>query len=168
MGLVELKSVPVVSFVGYSGAGKTTFLERLIAELKTRNLRVGIIKHHVHDIEIDRPGKDTWRHSRAGADAVAISTPGRVALFKRLDREMDLDDLARAMGDVDIILTEGYKRGNRPKIEIIRAEHSKNLITNPSELLAIVSDTIWDVGAPVFGLEDFGGVADFLQKLYHL
>ncbi|MFZ5647728.1 MAG: molybdopterin-guanine dinucleotide biosynthesis protein B [Bacillota bacterium] len=160
--------IPVVSVVGESGAGKTTFLEKLIAEMKARNIRVGIIKHHVHDIEIDTPGKDTWRHSRAGADTVAISTPGRVGLFRRLEGEMDLDDLARMMGDVDIVLTEGYKRGNKPKIEVSRSDHSKRLISDPAELIAVVSDVHWDLEVPVFGLEDYRGVADFLQLRYSL
>lgn len=161
-------NAPVVSVVGESGSGKTTFLEKLIGELKARKIRVGIIKHHVHDIEIDTPGKDTWRHSRAGADAVAISTPGKVGLFKMLDRELGLDELARMMGDVDIILTEGYKRGNKPKIEVSRLAHSNKLVSDPAQLIAVVSDIQWDLGVPVFGLEDFKGVADFLQSKYCL
>lgn len=163
-----MKSVPVVSVVGESGAGKTTFLEKLIAEMKARNFRVGVIKHHVHDIEIDRPGKDTWRHSRAGADTVAISTPGKVALFRRVEGEMELDHLVGILGDVDIIFTEGYKRGNKPKIEISRLEHSKKLISDQADLIAIVSDTGWDVGVPVFGLEEADRVADFLVSRYNL
>ena len=158
--------IPVVSLVGESGAGKTTFLEKLVAELRSRNIRVGVIKHHVHDIDIDRPGKDTWRISSAGADSVAISTPTRVGLFKRMDREMDIDELAGMLGEMDIILTEGYKRGGKPKIEVSRAAHADRLITGPVDLIAIVSDAGWDVGVPVFGLEDSAGVAGFLQARY--
>lgn len=158
------KIIPVISIVGHSGAGKTTFLEKLIVELKARNIRVGIIKHHVHDIDIDRPGKDTWRHSRAGADTVAISTPGKVAVFKKVNREMDLDELVAMFNDHDIILTEGYKKGNKPKIEVFRSAHAKKIISNPTELIAIVSDIECSVGVPVFGLEDAAGVADFLQS----
>lgn len=158
--------IPVVSLVGESGAGKTTFLEKLVAGLKSRGIRVGVIKHHVHDIDIDRPGKDTWRISAAGADAVAISTPTRVGLFKKMDREMDIDKLAGMLGELDIILTEGYKRGGKPKIEVNRAAHSDRLITGPADLIAIVSDVGWDVGVPVFGLEDWSGVACFLQDRY--
>jgi molybdopterin-guanine dinucleotide biosynthesis protein B len=161
-----MKSIPVVSVVGESGAGKTTFLEKLIRELKSRNIRVGVIKHHVHDIDIDRPGKDTWRLSRAGAGTVAISAPGKMGLFKTLDREMDLDDLAGMFGDVDIILTEGYKRGSRPKIEVNRSAHSDRLISRPEDLIAIVSDVGWDLGVPVYGLDDSAGVAGMLQSRY--
>ncbi len=163
-----MKDIPVISVVGESGVGKTTFLEKLIARLKARKLRVGIIKHHVHNIEIDSPGKDTWRHSRAGADAVAISTPGKVALFRRVEGEMELDQLAGILGDVDIILTEGYKKGSRPKIEISRVEYSKNLISEPSGLIAIVSDINWDLGIPVFGLDEADRVADLLESRYNL
>lgn len=163
-----MKSISVVSVVGESGSGKTTFLEKLIGELKARKIRVGIIKHHVHDIEIDTPGKDTWRHSRAGADTVAISTPGKVGLFKRLEGELELDELVQMMGSVDIVLTEGYKRGNKPKIEVSRSVHSSKLISDPAQLIAVVSDIQWDLGVPVFGLEDFKGVADFLQSAYSL
>ncbi|MCL6612457.1 MAG: molybdopterin-guanine dinucleotide biosynthesis protein B [Peptococcaceae bacterium] len=163
-----MRDIPVVSVVGESGAGKTTFLEKLVRELKVRNIRVGVIKHHVHDIDIDRPGKDTWRLSRAGADAVAISTPGGVGLFLNLDREMDLDELAGMFRDMDIVLTEGYKRGDKPKIEVNRSDHSDRLVSDPAELIAIVSDVRWEVGVPVFGLEDPGGVADFLESRYRI
>ncbi len=161
-----MRTAPIVSVVGESGAGKTTFLEKLVRELKSRNIRVGVIKHHVHDIDIDRPGKDTWRLSGAGADAVAISTPGKVGIFINTGGELGPDLLAAMLGEVDIILTEGYKRGNRPKIEISRSARGGRLISNPEDLIAIVSDVRRDPGAPVFGLEDAAGVADLLQSRY--
>lgn len=161
-----MKNIPVVSVVGESGAGKTTFLEKLIGELKSRKIRVGVIKHHIHDIDIDRPGKDTWRLSRAGADSVAISTPGKVGLFLRQEGELGPDRLAGMLGDVDIVLTEGYKQGEKPKIEVNRAGHSDRLISDLADLIAIVSDSGWNVGVPLFGLEDPAGVADLLQSRY--
>lgn len=163
-----MKEIPVVSVVGMSGSGKTTFLEKLIVELKSRNIRVGIIKHHVHDIEIDRPGKDTWRHARAGADVVAISTPGKVAVFSKVEREMELAELVNIIGEVDIVITEGYKKGDRPKIEIARSGFTQSLISRPEELIAIVSDINWDAGVPVYGLENSAGVANLLYEIYHI
>ncbi len=163
-----MKSIPVVSVVGESGAGKTTFLEKLIKELKARKVRVGVVKHHLHGADIDRPGKDTWRLAGAGAEAVAISTPEKVGLFKKLEREMNLDEVAGLIGDVDIILAEGYKKGDKPKIEVNRSAHSNRLISDPAELIAVVSDVGWNVGVPVFGLEDSAGVADLLQSRYRL
>ncbi|MFZ5645184.1 MAG: molybdopterin-guanine dinucleotide biosynthesis protein B [Bacillota bacterium] len=162
-----MKIIPIISVVGESGSGKTTFLEKLIRDLKARNIKVGIIKHHPHsEIEIDRPGKDTWRHYNAGADAVAISTPGKIAVFKRLEAEMELDAIAQALGDADIILTEGYKKGNKLKIEVNRAVNGKSLVSDKPDLIAIVSDIKWDKGVPVFGLEDSAGVADLLIKSF--
>jgi molybdopterin-guanine dinucleotide biosynthesis protein B len=163
-----MNSIPVVSFVGYSGSGKTTFLEKLIPRLKARNVRVGIIKHHGHNLEIDTPGKDTWRHARAGADAVAIACPGKAAVFLKAEGEMDLEVLAGLMGEMDIILTEGYKRGSRPKIEINRSACGTGLVSDPRELIAVVSDTGWEAGVPVFGLEDADPVADFLMDRFGL
>ncbi len=159
---------PVVAVVGKSNAGKTTFLEKLIRELKKRNIRVGTIKHDVHGFDMDKPGKDTWRHARAGADTVAISSPAKVAVIKKLKEEMSLDRLAEMISDVDIILTEGYKRSDKPKIEINRTARSTELLCAPGELIALVSDAEWDIGVPVFDLDDAAGVAALLEERYEL
>lgn len=159
---------PIVAVVGKSDAGKTTFLEKLIRELKNRNIKVGTVKHDVHGFDIDHPGKDTWRHAQAGADAVVISSPAKVALIKQLERELSLDEVAVLMGDMDIVLTEGYKRSDKPKIEINRRAHSTELLCGPEELVAIVSDAEWDMGVPVFDLDDASGVANLLVQKYRL
>jgi len=104
--------IPIVAIVGKSGSGKTTLLEGLIRELKQRGYRVGTIKHDAHAFEIDRPGTDTWRHAQAGSEHVVISLAQRVASIRRVEREQRLDELAAGMADVDIVLTEGYRRGN--------------------------------------------------------
>ena len=157
---------PIVAFVGTSDSGKTTFLEKLIRELKARNFKVGTIKHHDGDFDIDKPGKDTWRHAQAGADAVAISSPGKVAVIKKVEKEMGIDQVAELVGNVDIVLAEGYKRSAKPKIEINRTAHGSELLCAPDELIAVVSDAEWDIGVPVFGLDDASGVADLLETKY--
>lgn len=158
----------IVAVVGKSNAGKTTFLEKLIRELKNRNIKVGTIKHDVHGFDIDQPGKDTWRHAQAGADAVIISSPSKVAVIKKVEQEMNLDQVAEYITDMDIILTEGYKNSTKPKIEINRMAHSAELLCSADELIAVVSDTDWDLGVPVFDLDDAAGVAGLLQKKYAL
>lgn len=157
---------PMVILAGTSGTGKTTFLEKLIRELKKRHLRVGTIKHHDHDFEFDKPGKDTWRHAQAGADAVALSAPGKVALVRKVDEELPLDRVAELIGSVDIILVEGYKRADKPKIEIHRTAHSRELLCAPEELLVLVSDADWNIGVPVFALDDAAGVAELLVERF--
>src|SRR3972149_11227924 len=111
--------IPVVGVVGKSNVGKTTFLEKLIAELTRRGWRVGTIKHDAHGFDIDKPGKDSWRHAQAGSRAVAISSPEKVAVIKQVSREVTLDELASLVaGEGDIVLCEGYKRSEQPKIEV--------------------------------------------------
>ena len=155
--------IPIVSVVGKSGVGKTTFLEKLVAELKRRGHRVATAKHDVHGFKIDRPGKDSWRLAQAGSDSVVIASPQRLALIKHLDREMTLGEIAALLTDVDIILTEGYKRGDAPKIEVSRRERGGELLCTPDELVAIASDQHFDLDVPQFGLDDTMGIVDLLE-----
>jgi molybdopterin-guanine dinucleotide biosynthesis protein B len=160
------RKVPVVSMVGKSGVGKTTVLERVIREIKRRGYKLGTIKHDTHGFEIDRPGKDSWRHAQAGSDAVAISGPRRMALIRQLDEEIKLDDIVRMMGDVDLVITEGYKRGDKPKIEVTRQERGTELLCEPEELIGVMTDHPLDVAVPQFALDDAVGVVDLLEGLY--
>ncbi|MGB9826747.1 MAG: molybdopterin-guanine dinucleotide biosynthesis protein B, partial [Desulfofundulus sp.] len=105
---------PGICIVGTSNAGKTTFLEKLIAEFERRGYRVGTIKHHHGDFEIDKPGKDTWRHARAGARAVCISAPRKIAVVRRVEEELSLEQILPLLGPVDIVLAEGYKKADWP------------------------------------------------------
>lgn len=163
-----MSAIPVVVLVGKSGTGKTTFLEKLIKELKNRKILVGTVKHDVHGFEIDKPGKDTWRHARAGADAVTISSPSTFAMIRQMDEEMSLDQIVEQMSRVDIILVEGFKGSAKPKIEIFRMAHSRELLSRPEDLIALVSDADWHIGVPFFGLNDASGVADMLVEKYQL
>jgi molybdopterin-guanine dinucleotide biosynthesis protein B len=157
--------IPIVSIVGKSDAGKTTFLEKLVGQIKERGYRLAVIKHDFHGFDIDRPGKDTWRLARAGSDVVVISSPHKMAMIKAIDRELSLDQLReQIMGGVDIILTEGYKSADKPKIEISRAQVSNELLCSKAELLAVVTDNHFDLDVPQFSLEDARGVADFLVE----
>ena len=155
---------PIVPFVGKSGSGKTTLLEKLIPVLVARGLRVGLVKHDVHGFELDQPGKDTHRLRQAGAVRVAISSPQQFALIGRVEEELPLAALAeRYLSDVDIVLAEGYKRSKLPKVEICRAERSRELLCTADELLAVVSDLRFELPCPQFGLDDVAGVANLLE-----
>jgi molybdopterin-guanine dinucleotide biosynthesis protein B len=157
-------AVPVVSMVGKSGVGKTTALELIIRELKRRGYRVGTVKHDTHGFDIDRPGKDSWRHAQAGSDVVVVAGPRKMALIRQLAQEMLLDDVVDLMPDVDIVITEGYKRGDRRKIEVTRAERGRELLCRPEELIAIMTDYPVDMPVPQFALDDASGLVDLLEK----
>lgn len=156
---------PVVSFVAKSGTGKTTFLEQLIPELATRGLRVGVLKHHAHATPFDVPGKDTYRLAQAGAQVVVGACSVQVAVFRQEDGAADLQRvIARDLADVDLAITEGFKRGAYPKIELHRRAHSPGLLCSANELLALVTDEPFDIAVPQFALTDVGGIAAFLAN----
>ncbi len=155
--------VPVISIVGYANSGKTTLLVKLIGELKCRGHRVAVVKHHHKNIEVDTPGKDTWRHAQAGADIVALAAPGKLAVFEQTEKELSIDEIVTRISGVDIIITEGFKKEKMPKIEVFRCEIHTELITPPQELLAIAGD-IRVEGVPSFSLDDAGGLADFIVE----
>jgi molybdopterin-guanine dinucleotide biosynthesis protein B len=162
----EARKVPVVSLVGLSGVGKTTALEHIIRELKRRGHKVGTVKHDAHGFDVDQPGKDTWRHAQAGSDAVAISGPHKMALIRQLGAEMSLNDIVGLMGDVDLVLTEGYKRGDKPKIEVSRLARGTELLCQADELIGVMADYPVDMPVPQFALDDASGVVDLLETLY--
>ena len=158
------KAPAIVAIVGKSGSGKTTFLEKLIPELKRRGYRVGTIKHHRHAVDIDYEGKDSWRHARAGADAVVLASPERIALVKKLAIEIPPEEIRdQFFRDVDVILAEGYKEIALPKVEIFRSQaHAAPICLNDPMLRALVSDQTFQ-GVPCFGLEDVCLLVDFLE-----
>lgn len=155
-------SVPIYSVVAYSGTGKTTFLEKLIAELKSRGVRLGVVKHDAHHFEIDREGKDSWRFAQAGADVVAISSSEQSAFIEK--RELSFDEVLSRVRDVDLILTEGYKTGPFPKIAVFRAESGKPLAGTPESFFAIVTDMVIQTQTPCFALDDAAGVASLILE----
>jgi molybdopterin-guanine dinucleotide biosynthesis protein B len=159
--------IPVVSVVGKSNTGKTTFLVKLISELKSRGYRLAIVKHNVHGFDIDHPGKDTFKHAEAGADAVVIASPHKFAMIKQVEKEIAFDDIVKLLGtDYDIILTEGYKSGPYPKIEVSRKECSTELLSGEDELIAIVTDNEFEIKRPHFDLDNAAGVADIVVEKF--
>lgn len=165
--LPPARKQPIISFVGHSGSGKTTFIEKLIPLLVKAGLKVAIIKHDVHGFEMDKPGKDTWRHKKAGAAATMISSPTQIGLVMDVNYDHKPHELAPLFSFADVILTEGFKYGPYPKLEVFRPEatgDSVPLCLNDPQLLAIISDAKVDDKVPVFGLEDTKAVAIFLEN----
>lgn len=153
----------LVAVVGKSDAGKTTLIEKLVPELVRLGLRVGTVKHDAHSFEIDHPGKDSWRHGRAGASAYAIASPERLAFITRLDEELELTAIARRFfAGFDLVVAEGYKRSAPHRVELFRAGagHAEPLCA-PGEALALVTDAELE-HEHRFGLEDGAGLARFL------
>jgi molybdopterin-guanine dinucleotide biosynthesis protein B len=153
----------VVSLIGKANSGKTTFLEKLIPALTALGIRVGTIKHHVHDFDMDRPGKDTWRHKRAGAAVVALSSPSGLGIIRDTDHDLSLAEITgRYFDEVDLVITEGYKTGPAPKVEIFRTAAHRTPLERDHSWIAMVSDAKLDCGLPVFALDDAPGLARFL------
>jgi molybdopterin-guanine dinucleotide biosynthesis protein MobB len=153
--------VPVYQFIALSGTGKTTFLEKLVAELKDRGLRVGVYKHDGHDFEIDWPGKDSWRMTQAGADVTLLSSASKAVIME--NRPVPPEELADRTDNVDILLVEGYKAGPWRKIAMRREASGKDWAVPPEECLAVITDGPSPDGVPRFGFSDIAAVADFLQ-----
>lgn len=153
---------PVLSIVGKSESGKTTLIEKIIPELKRRGYRVGIVKHAHHGFEMDRKGKDSYRHRLAGADTVMIASPGQIAMVKDVPNEC-LDDLVPFFGDMDILISEGFKRDRAPKIEVYRKErHDQPACLKDDTLLAMVSDTPLELSVPQFASDDIDAITEFI------
>jgi molybdopterin-guanine dinucleotide biosynthesis protein B len=157
----------VFGIAGYSGMGKTTLLARLVPALIARGLRVSLIKHSHKDIEVDRPGKDSYRLREAGCHEVLLLGSTRWALMHELRGadEPSLDYLLDRLQDVDLVLVEGFKHGDFPKLEVWRAAVGKPTLAPAwPGIAAIASDDPVDVGVPAtcLALADVEAIADFV------
>ena len=157
-----MTNIPVIAFAAYSGTGKTTLIEKLIRELKTRGLRLAVIKHDGHKFEIDHEGKDSWRFAQAGADITMISSAEKTAYIEQ--GGLSLEQLLGMVHDVDLILVEGYKNKDLPQIGIARKETGKGFTADVSRFLALVTDMEVEADVPCFGLEDIVGITKFILE----
>ncbi len=163
-------SPPVISIISKKNSGKTTLIEKLIPELKQRGYSVGTIKHDTHGFDIDHEGKDTWRHKEAGAKTVVISSPWKISLIEDVETEIPLERIASLyFSDVDIVITEGYKKAGMPQIEVFRSSaHKKPIHSGDGQntLVAMVADIPVDLGVPCIDRNDVKGLADFIEERF--
>lgn len=155
----------VFGFAGYSGSGKTTLIERVIPLLVERGLRVSLVKHAHHDFDIDRPGKDSWRHRKAGATEVLISSGQRWALMHELRGrpEITLAQQLALLSPCDLVLVEGHKAAAIPKIEVHRPALGRPML-QPADprIVAVATDAPLAVPVPQLDLNRPEDVATFI------
>jgi len=157
---------PIICVAGKPRVGKTTLLVRLIPQLRQRGYRIGVIKHSIHPFQVAQSGKDTWKHAQAGAEAVAFASASELVLTRSLTAEMDIDAIAPLLGQVDLVLAEGYKRAPKPKIEVSRRALGTDLVCPVRDLIAVVSDHPIELDVPRFELDDAIGLADLIEQRY--
>ncbi|HRH14193.1 MAG TPA: molybdopterin-guanine dinucleotide biosynthesis protein B [Azonexus sp.] len=161
----------VFGIAGYSGSGKTTLLEKLIPQFTARGLRVSVIKHAHHCFDIDRPGKDSYRHREAGASEVLLSCNDRWALMRerRGGSDVTLDELLARLAPCDLVLVEGFKQEPIPKLEVYRPENGKPpLFPERSDIVAVASNVALATSLPRLALDDVAAIADFVMNTLQL
>lgn len=157
----------IFGFAGWSGSGKTTLIEQLIPRFAQRGLRVSLIKHAHHTFDVDRPGKDSYRHRKAGCAEVLITSSRRWVLMHELcgAAEPHLGEQLQHLASCDLVLIEGFKREHIPKLEIYRAEVGEPLIhPHDPNVVAIATDQRLDTRLPQFDLNDHKAIAAFVLE----
>jgi molybdopterin-guanine dinucleotide biosynthesis protein B len=166
------QKTPVISIVSTkSNTGKTTLIEGLIKIFKDRNYRVGVLKHDAHKFNIDKEGKDSYKFSMAGAENVIISSSEKLAMIQKLQKEMEIEEIMYLFKDMDIVLTEGFKKNNYPKIEVHRKEVDDKMLYQDSEankntFIAIASNELLHIKIPLLDLDNINLIADFIENKF--
>jgi molybdopterin-guanine dinucleotide biosynthesis adapter protein len=156
----------IYGIIGWKNAGKTSLMERLVAHITARGLTVSTVKHVHHNVDLDKPGKDTFRHRAAGASEVVLASAHRFALLhEHRGVEPDLAAILARLSPVDLVLVEGYKRDTHAKIEVFRDGEGRTLI-QPDDLTvrAVATDAAINVTVPVLDLNDTKAIADFVLR----
>ncbi len=161
----------VIGFAGFSGSGKTTLLEKVIPLLTARGLRIAVIKHAHHKFDIDKPGKDSFRHREAGAAEVLVVSGFRWALMHELvnETEPSLEELCSRLSPCDLVLVEGYKYSQIPKFEVHRSVTGHpHLYPEDKNIIALITDTRSDIPLPQLDINEPQQVASFILKYFSL
>ena len=156
----------VYGVIGWKNSGKTSLMERLVADITGRGVSVSTVKHVHHSVDLDQPGKDTFRHRQAGAREVVLASADRLAiLVEHRGPEPELPAVLARLAPVDLVLVEGYKRDAHPKIEVWRAETGQPLIQPGDSLVrAVATDAALTLPVPVLDLNETKAVADFILR----
>lgn len=163
---MDASPLPVVSFIGKKKSGKTTVVLGVVDELRSRGYRVAALKHDTHGFDVDVPGTDSYRFREVGAEVVGISSPDKYVWVNGISDERSLLDLVGQIREpVDLVITEGFKKQDAPKIEVSRRARSSELVSTPDELIGITSDQSFpDYPVPQFALDDFAGLAGLIEE----
>lgn len=157
--------IPVLSFSAKSGTGKTTYIEKIISLLKEKHLRLAVIKHDAHGFEIDKPGKDSYRFTHAGADHMILTSENQTAMvITHKDQNPDLNTILSRIENVDFIITEGYKLGSQNKVQILRKGHNEEPVGNTDNTVAYVADFPYQTDLPLFDLNSPEQIIPFILK----
>ena len=169
-----MKEIPIIAFAAYSGTGKTTLIEKVIRCLKGKGLRIAVVKHDAHGIDVDREGKDSWRFTEAGAEMSIVNSAQKTACIEK--RELSFKETISLVHDVDLIIVEGFKKEPLPQIGISRKATGKGFTADLSRYMAVVTDeeiidrVLVSTGeeindnTPVFEFEDIEKIAEFIMK----
>lgn len=158
-----MAEIAVLGFAAYSGTGKTTLIEKIVLNLKAKGVRVAVVKHDAHGIEIDKEGKDSWRFTQAGADMSIVSSRKKTACIEQ--RELSFEEVLSYVHDVDLILVEGYKKERLTQIGISRQATGKDFPETLDRYIAVVTDREnVESSVPKFGFEDIDEITEFIMK----
>ena len=173
-----MRTIPVLCFVGASNSGKTTLIEKVIRVLTIRGYQVATVKHTHKTFAIDTEGKDSWRHRAAGAKTVILSSSAQFAVLSGTKEELTIEDiLRRFVDDIDIMIVEGFKRDQYPKIEVHRGGVSKELLClNDPSVIALASDEaprlripapdLPMLDLPILDRNDAEGISNLIEEIF--
>lgn len=163
--------IPVINVIGFSGSGKTTLMVALIAWFKQKGYKIATIKHHSKtDLEIDTPGKDSWRHAQAGSDLVVISSPNKLVEYRNLEEELLLEQVVSRIEGVDLILVEGYKHSGKFNVLVLAADHLNAINSLLKDSIAVAADFYIPAdllfSTPQFSRNDVDGIASLIREKF--
>ncbi|BAU28372.1 molybdopterin guanine dinucleotide biosynthesis accessory protein MobB [Aneurinibacillus soli] len=157
-----MRTPPILQVVGYSNSGKTTLLCKLIADLSSRGIRIGTIKHDAHTFEVDKPGKDTFRHREAGAHVVSITSADKTAIM--IQEHRSIEQLLPYYSEVDLVLIEGYKFATYPKFVVLRESSHATLLEDVTDIESVVTwDGILVEHHPCYDINDVAGIISHIM-----